>query len=92
MAGFEYDPNKSRENERRHGINFVQAQELWDSTHIIIPAKNVSWENRYAIVGKIKGKIYIAIFTQREEAKRVISCHRADKRWEKIYEKYIQEK
>ncbi len=91
MAGFEYDSNKSKENEARHGINLLQAQALWDSAHAIIPAKNVAGENRHAIVGKIKGKVYVAIFTKRGEGLRLISCHRADGRWEKVYEKLIQE-
>ncbi len=26
--GFEYDPNKSAENKRKHGIDFEEAQEL----------------------------------------------------------------
>ena len=27
--GFEYDPNKSAENKRKHGIDFDESQELW---------------------------------------------------------------
>jgi uncharacterized protein len=26
---FEYDPNKSAENKRKHGIDFEDAQRLW---------------------------------------------------------------
>jgi len=48
---FTFDPNKDHENLKRHGIDFEQAQEMWNGTHVIIPAKNVSGENRYAILG-----------------------------------------
>ena len=92
MALFEYDLNKSRTNKRHNGIDFEEAQELWNNTHVIIPAKNVIGENRSAILGKIKGKHYMAIFTERNESVRIISCHRADRRWQKIYEKYVKEK
>ena len=90
MERFDYDPDKSRLNEERHGIDFVDAQTLWDSTHIVIPAKNIKGENRSAVVGKAQGKYYVAIFTMRNEVIRIISCHRADKRWINIYEEYAQ--
>jgi uncharacterized DUF497 family protein len=35
--GFEYDPDKSAANKRKHGIDFEEAQELWaDSTLVEI--------------------------------------------------------
>ena len=88
---FVFDPNKNVSNKDRHGISLEEAEVLWEGTHVIIPAKNVS-EPRFAILGKWQGKLYAAIFTQREENIRIISCHRADKRWERIYNEYTQEK
>lgn len=92
MSPFEYDPHKSKLNKQGHRIDFEEAQELWFNTHVIIPAKNVLGENRSAILGKIKGKHYIAIFIERDDSVRIISCHRADRRWQKIYERYVKEK
>lgn len=89
---FEFDPEKNFSNLDKHGIDLGEAQKLWQHSHIIIPAKNVTGENRYAILGKIRGKVYMAIFTIRDETIRVISCHRADKKWEKIYENSIKKK
>lgn len=90
MEHFEFDPEKSRLNEDRHGVKLEWAMQMWDETHIIIPAKNVSGENRYLIMAKIQGKCYAAVFTKRNEAIRLISCHRADRRLEKIYEDHVQ--
>ncbi|MBI4062996.1 MAG: BrnT family toxin [Elusimicrobia bacterium] len=90
MPNFEHDPKKSLANQERHGIDLTKAQELWQATHVVIPARNVLGENRYAILGKIGRKLFVAIFTQREDGIRLISCHRADKRWERVYEKYVQ--
>jgi len=87
---FEYDPKKSQLNEKRHGIDLGWARELWDENHIIIPAKNVSGENRHLILAKIGNRCYAAIFTNRGEAIRLISCHRADRRLERIYEDCVQ--
>jgi uncharacterized protein len=37
---FEYDPAKSTENKRKHGIDFEDAQRLWADTGIVeIPAR-----------------------------------------------------
>ncbi len=81
MARFEYDFQKSNTNKKRHGIDFIEAQKLWEVTHVIVPAKNVVGESRYAILGTIDGKLCIAIITQRGESIRIISCHGADKKW-----------
>ena len=31
---FEYDPNKSKSNKEKHGIDFDEAQELWNGKTI----------------------------------------------------------
>jgi len=92
MERFEYDPSKSRLNKERHGIDFELAQQLWNATHIIIPAKEVLGESRFLILGKLKEKVYAAVFTKRDEGNRLMSCHRADKRLERLYEKLTQAK
>ena len=90
MMCFEYDAQKSRSNKERHGVDFETTQELWETTHIVIPARNVKGENRFLILGQLRRKTYAAVFTQRGEAIRIISCHRADRRLERIYEKLIR--
>ena len=83
---FEYDPQKNASNRERHGIDFVEAQKLWEAYHAIVPADMVGGESREAIIGKIEGELYLAIFTVRRGRIRLISCHRADGKWEDIYE------
>ena len=89
---FDFDADKSRTNVRRHGVTLEEATKLWLDTHVIVPAKNVLGELRYAIIGRIRKKLYVAIFTERGDKVRLISCHRADKRWEKIYHENQKEK
>ena len=89
---FEYDPDKNNRNKEKHGVGLVEAQKLWGITHLIIPAKDVGKEIRYAILGKIEGRLHVAIFTRRASIIRIISYHRADRRMERIYERYIYEK
>lgn len=87
---FDYDPSKSRKNLERHGIDFMDAQQLWDNPHVIVPAKYVDGEERYAILGEIRRLIYVAIFTERKDTIRIISCHRTDKRWERKYHEQLK--
>lgn len=89
MERFEFDPQKSELNKKRHGIDLEWAQELWDVTHVIIPAKNVAGEERFLILAMVSGKCYAAVFTRRGEVTRPISCHRADRRLERIYENQV---
>jgi hypothetical protein len=37
--GFEYDPAKSAENKRKHGIDFEEAQILWGDDALIDPGQ-----------------------------------------------------
>lgn len=85
MPVFEYDIYKNEVNVDKHGVSLEEAKSLWLSTHIIIPAKNINDEQRYFIVGKLKTKIYVAIFIERDGLVRLISCHRADKKLERYY-------
>ena len=86
----EFDLLKNEENQKKHGIDFEEAQKLWEKTHVIIPAKHVKGENRFAILGELRGKVYLGIFTQRDDNVRIISCHRADKKWEKTFYDFVK--
>ncbi len=83
---FEYDPRKSDSNRKKHGIDFKEAQALWDDeAYIEIPAKNLD-EPRFLVVGKIKGKYWSAVITYREENIRIISVRRSRDEEIELYE------
>jgi len=84
---FEYDENKSQTNEKKHGIDFLKAQKLWqDENALIVPANIVNNETRYALISKILGKCHVAIFTIRDDTYRIISVRRCRKNEEQGYE------
>ena len=56
---FDFDADKNSGNKKKHGVFLEEAEELWNVDHIIIPAKNISDEERYLILGKFKKKVYI---------------------------------
>ena len=84
---FEYDVIKSRMNKEKHGIDFVEAQNLWKNENaLIVPANTTDEETRYALISKFSQKCFVAIFTMRENIFRIISVRRCRKNEEKNYE------
>ena len=85
---FEYDENKSRLNKEKHGIDFVEAQNLWQNENaLIVPANIVDEEVRYALISIFDNKCYTAIFTVRNGMYRIISVRRCRNNEERHYEK-----
>lgn len=74
---FEYDPEKSRSNRLKHGIDFEAAQALWDDADLLeVPARTAD-EPRYLIIGRIGTQHWSAIVTYRETKLRIISVRRS---------------
>jgi uncharacterized DUF497 family protein len=82
---FEYDPNKSQANKEKHGIDFDEAQSLWlDEDRINLPAQSDT-EDRNAFFALKEEKVWVAFYTMRGTAIRLISVRRARKNEEKTY-------
>jgi len=85
---FEFDPKKSENNMQKHGIDFYEAQKLWDDPDLIeIPLKT-SDEPRSLIIGRISEKHWSGIITYRRDKIRIISVRRSRKEEVDIYESY----
>jgi len=83
---FEFDPIKSKSNKNKHGIDFIEAQELWNDADLLeIPAKT-SDEARFLVIGKIDDKHWTGIITYRNDNIRIISARRARNEEIEIYE------
>lgn len=64
---FEFDPNKSRANHTKHGIDFVRSQDLGqDPARVEIPARTED-EPRWLVIGMIDGKHWSAVVTVRQD-------------------------
>ncbi len=84
--GFEYDPEKSAENKRKHGVDFEEAQALWsDSALLEIPAR-VSDEPRWVVIGRLAEKHWSAVITRRNDNVRIISVRRSRDEEVEFYE------
>ena len=83
---FEFDENKSISNRKKHGIDLIEAQGLWnDPERVIIPARELD-EPRFMIVGRIDKTIWSAVYTVRKENIRIISVRKARENEKEIYE------
>lgn len=83
---FEFDPEKSRANAAKHGIDFVAAQALWlDERRVEVPARTLD-EPRWVVIGILAGKHWSAVVTLRGERTRIISVRRARDEEVDIYE------
>ena len=83
---FEFDSQKSELNKIKQGIDFIEAQKLWDDpARVLIPAQT-SDEPRYLLIGKVSEKHWSAVFTIRAESVRIISVRRSRDEEVEIYE------
>jgi len=83
---FEYNPDKSLLNRDKHGIDFDEAQSLWDDENRLeIPATTVD-EARYLVIGQINGKFWSAVIAHRGGNVRIISVRRSRDKEIELYE------
>jgi len=83
---FEFDQDKSDTNKRKHGIDFVEAQALWDDPdRLQVPARTQG-EARFMLIGRIGSKHWSAIFTLREKKTRIVSVRRSRTKEMEAYE------
>ena len=86
MTVFEYDENKSQSNLVKHGINFIEAQKLWDDPNLLeIPVKTQD-EQRFMVIAKINNKNWSGVITYRDQNIRIISVRRSRKEEVDLYE------
>lgn len=84
---FDFDPAKSAANKAKHGIDFVEAQCLWDdarSKRIKAPKPGLT-EERWLIIGMIGNRLWTSVVTYRGATTRIISVRRARDDEARIY-------
>ena len=69
---FEYNEHKSSVNKEKHGIDFQEAQKLWEDPYAFeLPSPQSEDEERFLVLGKIDSKNYTAIITYRDKNIRI---------------------
>lgn len=91
---FELDDEKEKCNIAKHGIDFETAARVFaDENRIeLYDAAHSNEEDRYITIGMIGKVMYIVtvVFTERNEAIRLISARKATKQERRLYNDYSQ--
>jgi uncharacterized DUF497 family protein len=86
---FEWDTEKARENEQKHGVSFLEASEVFDDDHsssVQDPDHSVE-EARHLIFGMSKqGRHLVVSYTERGDRIRLISARQMTSRERRAYE------
>ena len=86
---FGWDENKSRENERRHGVSFEEAKTIFNDPFAITiydPDHSIN-EDRYIELGlSTDGRFLVVCYTERGTTIRIISSRAATQRERRVYE------
>ncbi len=75
--GVEFDQGKSDRNLAKHGIDFVEAQRLWNDQNLLeIPAR-IEDEAWFIVIGQIDARHWSDVITYRSDDIRIISVRRS---------------
>jgi uncharacterized DUF497 family protein len=75
---FEWYEQKRLENLSKHGIDFLDAKEIWQGEVLEVPsAQQEHGEQRHMAYGVLDGRIIAVVYTWRGDARRLISARRA---------------
>jgi hypothetical protein len=88
-VAFEWDDEKDRENQSKHGVRFVDAQYAFDDPKRVIAhdLSHSQTENRFYCFGKVGTGIITVRFTYRSDVIRIIGAGYWRK-GKKLYEKH----
>ena len=84
---FEFDERKSEANSEKHGIDFVEAQELWADAVRVEFSLQSAGEKRFGVLAWHAGSIWLAVITYRQGAVRIISVRRATAKEVSFYDR-----
>ncbi len=79
---FEWDEDKRRLSLKKHGLDFRDAAEIFDTEYLRLPGRN-DIEIREIAVGYLNGTYMAVVFTMRDEVIRIITVRRQDAMSEK---------
>jgi len=89
---FDFDPGKDATNLSKHGLSLAAAANLsWDAALVWIDDRADYGEARMVALAPIGDMLFFVAFADREQARRIISLRRANRREINHYVKAIKE-
>ena len=81
---YEWSEEKRSAALKKHGIDFVDAVEVFANDHLLVEARS-EVEQRKCAIGMVNGRLATVIFTRRDDAIRIITARRARKNEREAY-------
>jgi hypothetical protein len=89
---FEWDEKKNEDNIRKHGFDFADAPDVFDSPMFVrLDEREDYGEDRWIGIGTLYGRVVVVVFTERADGDitRIISLRKAMKHEREAYQKAI---
>ena len=83
---YEWDEQKRRENRDKHGLDFAEVEVSFQWETAVMTPSPRGGEMRWRAVGRMRGRLYTLIYTERNGSTRIISLRRANRQEEKEYD------
>jgi hypothetical protein len=77
---FEWDENKNTANIEKHGIDFRDAERIWNPTPVEISRSTRSGEERILVTGEVDGRLITVVYTKRGANIRIISARKSNRK------------
>ena len=93
FMNFEWDEAKSEACFRERGFDFAYAaRAFFDPNRVVqIDVRHSYGEERYQLMGKIEGRLFVLVYTPKHVALRIISARKANQREIRYYEDNTRE-
>lgn len=89
---FEWDARKRRANLRKHGIDFVGSEAIFDGvTKTMVDDRRDYGEERFVTFGLLEGRVVAVVHTETTDTIRVISIRKATKHEQALFFEGIQD-
>jgi len=85
---FEWDDNKRKSNLAKHGIDFKDANQIFEGITFTFEDDRFDYgEERYITIGMLRGTVVVVAHTESDDVIRLISIRKATKNEQKLYYK-----
>ena len=90
MIPITFDPAKRQRTLQERGLDFMDAPEVFaGETYRWINDRFNYGEVRTITIGRLRGRMVVLVWTQRDEFRHIISMRKANDREQAEYEKYL---
>jgi uncharacterized protein len=77
---YEWDEDKNKRNIEKHGIDFADAEEIWNDPPTERSRRTVEAEERITALGRFRDREIVIVYTERGENVRIISIRPANRK------------